>query len=99
MTAGFMHIGKFKIKPDHRDRFIEVMKDYESFATQKGLNRSHLIEDETESGTFMHVTIWKAREDWSEIEETTGHKNMHKERDAFLSEPMEHDFVCGTVLI
>ena len=98
MTAAFMHIGRFVVDPKHRDRFVEVMKDYESFATQKGLDHSHLIEDEKKSGTFMHVTVWGARKDWVAIEETPAHKNMHKERDALLSEPMEHDFVCGTVL-
>ncbi|MEM9495832.1 MAG: antibiotic biosynthesis monooxygenase [Pseudomonadota bacterium] len=98
MTARFMHIGKFTVDAAHRDRFIEMMKDYESFSMQRGLDHSHLIEDEKQSGTFMHVTVWNKREDWVAIEETDAHKNMHKERDALLSSPMEHDFVCGTVL-
>ena len=98
MTAVFMHIGRFVVDPAHRDRFVEVMKDYESFATQKGLDHSHLVEDEKEPGTFMHVTVWASREDWVSIEETPSHKNMHKERDSLLASPMEHDFVCGNVL-
>ena len=98
MTAVFMHIGRFVVESEHRDRFIEVMKDYESFATQKGLDHSHLVEDEKAPGTFMHVTVWSSRENWVSIEETTAHKNMHKERDSLLASPMEHDFVCGNVL-
>ena len=98
MIAAFMHIGRFIVEPDHRNRFIEVMKDYENFATQKGLDHSHLIEDEKESGVFMHVTVWSTREAWVAIEETPAHRNMHKERDTLLASPMEHDFICGTVL-
>ena len=98
MSAAFMHIGRFAVKPEHRDRFVEVMKDYESFATQKGLDHSHLIEDEKEPSNFMHVTVWRAREDWVAIEETPAHKNMHQERNALLASPMEHDFVCGSIL-
>lgn len=98
MSASFMHIGKFAVASEKRDRFIEVMKDYEQFATQNGLDHSHLVEDETAPGTFMHVTVWRAKEDWVAIEETPAHKNMHKERDTLLAEPMEHDFVSGVVL-
>ncbi|MEM9169033.1 MAG: antibiotic biosynthesis monooxygenase family protein [Pseudomonadota bacterium] len=98
MSAEFMHIGRFAVDAAHRDRFLEVMKDYEHFATQSGLDRSHLIEDEKAPGTFMHVTVWRTRDDWVAIEETPGHQNMHKERDALLAAPMEHDFVCGTVV-
>ncbi|MEL7041250.1 MAG: antibiotic biosynthesis monooxygenase family protein [Pseudomonadota bacterium] len=98
MTTTFMHIGRFKVAPDHRDRFIEVMKDYEAFSTQRGLDHSHIIEDEKQPGTFMHVTVWNTRQDWEAIEASETHQNMHAERDKTLAEPMEHDFICGTIL-
>lgn len=63
MSATFMHVGKFKVKPDDRARFIDAMKSYEKTAQQYGLDHSHLIEDEKEAGTFMHVTAWGKRDD------------------------------------
>ena len=98
MTTTFMHIGRFNVASEHRERFIEIMKDYEAFSTQRGLDHSNIIEDEKQPGTFMHVTVWKTRKDWEAVEETEGHKNMHAERDKTLASPMEHDFICGTII-
>jgi heme-degrading monooxygenase HmoA len=98
MSAAFIHIGRFVVAPDHRDRFVELMRDYERFATQNGLDHSHLVEDEKTSGAFIHITVWASREDWVAIEQTQAHQNMHKERDALLTAPMEHDFFAGPVL-
>ena len=98
MSTHFIHIGKFIVKPDQKDRFIAVMRDYEHFATQNGLDHSHIVEDEKESCMFMHITLWANRDDWVAIEQTVQHKNMHKDRDELLDVPMEHDFVCGQVL-
>lgn len=97
MSDLFMHIGKFVIRSESRDAFVEIMKTYEKSADQSGLNHSHLIEDENVDGTFMHVTLWNTRDDWVAVEQTSAHKEMHKKRDALLAKPMEHDFVCGKV--
>ncbi|MEM1346542.1 MAG: antibiotic biosynthesis monooxygenase family protein [Pseudomonadota bacterium] len=98
MSAAFMHIGKFVVAPDHADRFVDLMRDYEQFATQNGLDHSHIVEDETSEGTFMHVTVWATREDWEAIEKTDAHQRMHAGRDTLLAAPMEHDFLCAKVL-
>lgn len=98
MTTTFLHIGRFEVASDQRDRFIELMKDYEAFSVQNGLDHSHIIEDEKQPGIFMHVTVWQSREDWEAVEQSETHKNMHAERDRTLAAPMEHDFVCGHIL-
>ncbi|MEM1391487.1 MAG: antibiotic biosynthesis monooxygenase family protein [Pseudomonadota bacterium] len=98
MSVKFLHIGRFRVTPEHRLRFIDVMRDYEAFATQNGLDHSHLVEDEADAGTFLHITAWQTREDWVEIEQSDGHKNMHAARNALLAEPMQHDFVSGAIL-
>lgn len=99
MTASFIHIGKFVIDPANRGTFVEIMREYDAHAVQNGLDHSHVIEDENAPGTFMHITVWRAREDWVEIEKSEAHLTMHKQRDALLTEPMEHDFVCGRIEI
>ncbi|MEM6374953.1 MAG: antibiotic biosynthesis monooxygenase family protein [Pseudomonadota bacterium] len=99
MTQSFMHIGRFKIASEKRSDFIDLMKDYESTASQSGLDRSHLIEDETAKGTFMHVTVWKDRADWVAVEASDAHQKMHSARNTMLTEPMQHDYVCGRIEI
>lgn len=99
MSGSFMHIGRFSISAEKRSDFIDLMKRYEENAVQSGLDHSHLIEDETSQGTFMHVTVWKDRSDWVAVEESDAHKSMHSERNAMLSEPMQHDYVCGRIEI
>mgnify|MGYP001793885389 CR=1 FL=1 len=99
MTATFMHIGRFNIRAEDRDAFINLMREYENSAPQDGLDHSHLIEDETAKGTFMHVTVWDQRDHWVAVEETPVHKDMHEKRNKMLNAPMEHDFVCGSIEI
>lgn len=97
MSAKFMHIGKFNVSSEKRSDFIDLMKNYENTARQSGLDHSHLIEDETAQGTFMHVTVWGDRDNWVAVEESDAHRKMHEARNAMLAEPMEHDFVCGRI--
>lgn len=98
MSTHFIHIGKFKVSPEQKDTFIKVMRDYKFFATQNGLDHSHLVEDEKDPATFMHVTVWASRDDWVAIEKTAEHKAMHQAREALLTAPMDHDFVCGDII-
>ncbi|PIE16924.1 MAG: hypothetical protein CSA68_00305 [Rhodobacterales bacterium] len=95
----FLHIGKFVVAPEKRDDFVKLMKDYEKTVEQKGLDHSHLIEDENKLGTYWHSTIWQSRGDWVAVEATPGHREMHKKRSALLEEPMKHDFFCGNVVM
>lgn len=97
MSEPFMHIGKFAVASESRDAFLDVMATYQKEADQTGLEHSNIIEDEKAAGTFMHVTLWKTREDWAAVEKSAVHQSMHKKRDALLVKPMEHDFVCGMV--
>lgn len=97
MSAHFLHIGRFDVNSEKRSDFIAVMKDYEEHARQKGLDHSHLIEDEKAPNTFMHITVWASRDDWVAIEKSDVHQEMHAKRDKLLASPMEHDFVCGRV--
>lgn len=98
MSTNFMHVAKFNVENSNREKFIQVMKEYESSATQNGLDHSHLVEDEKESGTYWYVTIWADRENWVTVEQSPAHKKMHKDRDALLTAPMKHDVVCGNVI-
>ena len=98
MSTKFMHVAKFIVESSNREKFIQVMKGYEHSATQNGLDHSHLIEDEKASDTFWYTTVWANRADWVAIEQTPAHKQMHKDRDALLTPPIKHDFVCGNIL-
>lgn len=69
-----MHVAKFNVKNSNREKFIQVIKEYESSATQNGLDYSHLVEDEKESGTYWYVTIWADRENRVTVEQSLAHK-------------------------
>lgn len=99
MSGSFMHVGKFSVAPANRDAFVAVMTEYEKTVAQKGLDHSHLIEDEDNPGTYWHTTIWQTRDNWVAVETTPGHREMHDKRGDLLVEPMKHDFFCGHVII
>lgn len=99
MSANFIHVGKFVVAPENREKAVAVMRAYEETAGQAGLDHAHLVEDETQPGSFWHVTLWATRADWVAIEKSEAHLKMHTEREALLSENIEHDFFCGNVLI
>lgn len=99
MADKFMHVGRFVIKPESRDAFIAVMQTYEKDIAQKGLDHSHLIESENSAHSFWHVTVWNTKADWVAIEKSSGHLEMHKNREPFLAEPADHDFGFGNVII
>ena len=99
MSTTFMHVGQFVVAPEYRDAFVALMAEYEKNVPQKGLDHSHLIEDESNPGTFWHSTIWQSRQDWVAVETTPGHRDMHQKRGALLIEAMKHDFFCGNIIL
>lgn len=97
MSEKFMHVGKFIVKPENQQAFIDVMKRYEKAVKQEGLDHSHLIEAESEPNLFWYVTIWSSKAAWEAVENLEGHKKMHLERDPLLAQPANQNF--GKVIV
>jgi len=97
MSGQFIHIGIFTVKLDSREKFVQVMKDYESAVTQHGLDHSHLVELENKPSNYRYITIWKSKADWAAVENLDVHKEMHIKRDVLLTETARSN--VGTVVI
>jgi len=92
MSTQFMHVGKFIVKPNNRDQFIEVIKSYEGSVKQEGLDHSHLIEAENEPNLFWYVTLWSSHDAWEKVVQLEEHKQMHQKFDPLLTQPINQNF-------
>lgn len=97
MSAHFMHVGRFVVKPQRKEDFVALMRGYQDEAKQSSLDHAHLIEAEHEPGLFWYVTLWSDRSAWEAVEGTEAHRKMHADREPMLAQPVNQNF--GQVIV
>jgi quinol monooxygenase YgiN len=97
LSTKFIHVGKFSVKPNLRNQFLMVIKEFEQSANNTGLNLSYLLDSENEPNTFWYITIWSSKEFWEKSSKLEHHLRLSEQCHDFLSRPVHNNF--GNVLL